>query len=295
MKLKKKIATIALVILVTATVFWVFRSEKGFPNCYSTVKAATPSLAVYSDSEAQSPLTTVNWGTVTLGVASTATFYLKNTGSSSFLLESPTASDFVYEDASDNVLSGDYSQDFTLTLNCTGVQLSPGSIIPAQLSLVIGSGIDSSIVYFSFNIGLGISGIQLNAGWNQVSFSAVPANPNLSSVLSGISGAEAVTWNGSSYTTPTTVTAGQSYLIFVPSSQTLTLTGTPQTTCTVNLNAGWNMVGSVYGQTVSASSVFSGYYQLETWAGTSYQAATTIQDSSGYWVFVLSAQTITLQ
>ncbi len=150
MKLKKKIATIALVILVTATVFWVFRSEKGFPNCYSTVKAATPSLAVYSDSEAQSPLTTVNWGTVTLGVASTATFYLENTGSSSFLLESPTASDFVYEDASDNAVSGDYSQDFTLTLNCTGVQLNPGNIIPAQLSLVIGSGIDSEHCLLQF-------------------------------------------------------------------------------------------------------------------------------------------------
>ncbi len=55
------------------------------------------------------------------------------------------------------------------------------------------------------------------------------------------------------------------------------------------------MIGSVYGQSIAASSVFSGYYQLVTWTGTSYQTATTIDDGQGYWVLVLQATDVTLQ
>lgn len=102
-------------------------------------------------------------------------------------------------------------------------------------------------------------------------------------------------WSGTSYSTPASAVAGRSYWVFVPSNQTLTVTGVPSTSNTVALSAGWNMLGSVRGQSLSASSVFTNYYQLVTWTGTSYVAASTINDGQGYWVFVLQATEITLQ
>ena len=137
--------------------------------------------------------------------------------------------------------------------------------------------------------------ISLSAGWNQVSFTVIPSNPSFSSILNGISGYEVSTWTGTNYTTPTSAVAGQAYWIFVPTNQTVSITGTSSTTCTVDLQEGWNMIGSVYGQSIAASSVFSGYYQLVTWTGTSYQTATTIDDGQGYWVLVLQATDVTLR
>jgi hypothetical protein len=136
--------------------------------------------------------------------------------------------------------------------------------------------------------------ISLSAGWNQVSFSVIPSNPSFSSILSGISGYQISTWNGTSYITPLSATAGQSYWVFVSTNQTLTITGTPTSNVTLTLQAGWNLIGSVFGQSIAASLVFSGYYQLVTWTGTSYQTATTINDGTGYWVLVLQATDVTL-
>jgi hypothetical protein len=56
----------------------------------------------------------------------------------------------------------------------------------------------------------------------------------------------------------------------------------------------WNIIGSVNGQTVDCNSIFSGYYQLLTWSGTSYTTATTIEPGKGYWALVLTPTHITV-
>ena len=137
------------------------------------------------------------------------------------------------------------------------------------------------------------SSISIVAGWNEISFSVIPSDTTFSSILSGVGTYEVYTWTGSTYVMPTNVIAGQAYWVFVPSNQTLTVSGTPVTSVTVSLSAGWTMIGSVNSQTIPAS-IFTGYFQLYIWTGTSYQVATSISDSCGYWVFVENAQNVTL-
>jgi hypothetical protein len=137
------------------------------------------------------------------------------------------------------------------------------------------------------------SSISLVAGWNMISFSVIPSDTTFRSILSGVGTYEVYAWNGSAYVRPTDAIAGQAYWVFVPSNLTLTVSGTPVTSVSVNLSAGWTMIGSVNNQNIPAS-IFTGSYQLYKWTGTSYQAATSISDSCGYWVFVQKAQSVTL-
>jgi parallel beta-helix repeat protein len=174
---------------------------------------------------------------------------------------------------------------YASTSNCT-VTLQPGDTFSVTFT-------SAPTITVTGLLGAGTI-MSLVAGWNQVSFSVVPSNAAFSSILSGI-GYEVRSWSGTSYTTPTSAVAGQSYWIFVPTAHNLPVIGTPSASCTVALQAGWNMLGSVYDQSLAASSVFTGYYQLLTWTGTSYQTATTIGDGQGYWVFVLQSTEITLQ
>jgi len=296
--MKKKIVALGLLlILVVAAFFIVDERNTILPGNFSFVKAQSVDMGVYSNAQASSVLSDINWGNVSLGVATTTIFYVKNLGDDAYVIGPPESSSLVCDDNSGTLLTGDYSPCFTLTLNCSGTQLNPGEVVAAQLSLTIGYDINPNVTYFSFDISLTISTLQLSAGWNQVSFSIIPANPDFSNILSGISGYQAVTWNGTSYVTATSVDAGRAYWILVLSAQTINMLGAVSNTCTLALNPGWNMIGGVFGQSLSASSVFTsgGYYQLDTWTGTGYQTTTTINDGQGYWVFVLTATDITLQ
>jgi len=66
---------------------------------------------------------------------------------------------------------------------------------------------------------------------------------------------------------------------------------------TLNFNAGWNMISlSVVPEDVSASDVLDGvgYYQLVTWSGTGYLAASDFESGRGYWLLVLEDVNVTV-
>ncbi len=56
-----------------------------------------------------------------------------------------------------------------------------------------------------FLIGLESSSyeFELSAGWNMISFPSIPDNPSFSSIFSNVSFYQVLTWDGSSYVTPT--------------------------------------------------------------------------------------------
>ena len=137
--------------------------------------------------------------------------------------------------------------------------------------------------------------LNLTAGWNLVSFSVTPSNASFASILANVSSYQVRTWNGTAYTTPLSAVTGQAYWVFTLTNTTQTVSGTEVTSATIHLTAGWNMIGSVYGKTVTASSVLTGYYQLSVWTGTQYQTASSIQDGKGYFVLVLTGTDVTLQ
>jgi len=137
--------------------------------------------------------------------------------------------------------------------------------------------------------------LTLNPGWNMISFPALPDDPSFSSVFSEVSFYQVLTWDGTSYTSPTTAEAGVGYWVLVLEETTISIVDyNPVTSYTKSLPAGWSMIGSIYEETVEADDVFPGFYQLLTWDGTSYVTATIIEPGKGYWALVLESTTITL-
>ena len=135
--------------------------------------------------------------------------------------------------------------------------------------------------------------IELEAGWNMVS---VPLTPFPSNATADVfPDAEAVyTWNpvSKSYETPDTIDSKKSYWVAVTEDDTVTVTGASVTEWTDELAAGWNMVGSVYGNPVDIDDLVddpTGALQTNAiyhWnpAEKSYAVAAEIEQGLGYWM-----------
>jgi hypothetical protein len=138
--------------------------------------------------------------------------------------------------------------------------------------------------------------MSLKAGWNMVSFPMIPRDARFSSVFSSAGFYEVFTWSGTSYVDGKNgnATAGQSYWVLVLADTTIDITGALVESYEVDLPAGWTMIGSIYGDTVDAATVFPSTYELLTWSGTSYATATKIEPGRGYWALVLVNTEITV-
>jgi len=135
--------------------------------------------------------------------------------------------------------------------------------------------------------------LELSAGWNMVSLPVEPEDPAATSVLDGVGFHQLVTWSGSSYASATSFDAGQGYWLLVLEDVDISISGIPVTEVTLNLSPGWSMVGGP-DEIVQASEVFPGFYQLVTWSGSSYIAASEFIPGSGYWALVLEETQIQL-
>jgi hypothetical protein len=215
----------------------------------------------------------------------------------------------------------DAGSQFTLNYDMTGSAAVPPTLIGTDTNVPSGgtasvpwAGLDLGTTYYWYAVANDGNGgktqsdtwnfttystvvyhMNLNAGWNMVSFPVIPSNTSFASIFAGKGYYQVLTWSGTSYTTPTNVEAGRGYWVLVLSATTLDITGVPVASYSLTLPAGWSMIGSIYGKTVNAGTVFSGYYQLLTWSGTSYITATTIEPGKGYWTLVLFSTPITVQ
>jgi len=135
--------------------------------------------------------------------------------------------------------------------------------------------------------------LELRAGWNMVSLSVIPEDPSASSVLSGISFYQLVSWSGSGYVTATLFEAGRGYWLLVLEDVNVTVSGAPVDSLSLSLSPGWSMVGGTYDE-VQATDVFPEFYQLVTWTGTGYTTATVFEPGKGYWALVLAETQIQL-
>ena len=140
-----------------------------------------------------------------------------------------------------------------------------------------------------------LSSVELLAGWNMVSFPVLPDDSSFSSIFGDVGFYQVLTWDGTSYISPTVAETGVGYWVLVLENTSIAINEpNPVTGYEMDLPAGWSMIGSIYGVTVDASSVFPGFYQLLTWDGTSYVTSTTIEPGKGYWALVLEPTTITV-
>jgi sugar lactone lactonase YvrE len=105
-----------------------------------------------------------------------------------------------------------------------------------------------------------------------------------------------------SYIVPTTIDHKLGYWVAVVEETQITVTGIPATTWTGTLLTGWNMIGSVYGNAVTATDlddepddvVLDGAIYWWDPGSKSYDAASTLTQSKGYWAATTEGCTLTM-
>jgi len=147
--------------------------------------------------------------------------------------------------------------------------------------------------------------VDLKAGWNMVSVPVVPADTSRAAVFPPADVVAVYTWNPSqkSYEVPISIAPEVGYWVAVTTDKTITITGTPVTTWTSSLIAGWNMVGSVCGDPVAVAELTTDVSPdplvrgaVYAWNPTqkSYSPADAVAEGLGYWVAVTSGCNLTM-
>jgi alpha-amylase len=129
--------------------------------------------------------------------------------------------------------------------------------------------------------------VTVHTSWNMVSLPLTVMDGSRQSLFPH-SISNAFTWgSGSSYLRQDTLHAGPAYWLKFPSPDTVTLTGYPAAVETIQVRAGWNMIGSVSSE-ISTSSIIERPRPMIrspffTYAS-NYRQSTTIIPGAGYWV-----------
>ena len=136
-------------------------------------------------------------------------------------------------------------------------------------------------------------------GWNLVSVPVILDNTDPSAVFPGNCGV--YTWDGSAYVVPTAIEPGVSYWICYINPVVITVAGTPVTSYTRSLMAGWNMIGSTT-ENVDFTDpndspngfIIDGTLYWFDPATCAYVGATTIEPTKGYWVCAVNVCALTV-
>jgi hypothetical protein len=147
--------------------------------------------------------------------------------------------------------------------------------------------------------------ISLTAGWNMVSVPLELPEDGDSPADVFPSAVAVYSWDPvlKSYGVPTTIEPEVGYWVAVTGDKTITVTGTPVTSWEDHpLIAGWNMIGSVCGDSVavgdldddpSGSILDSAIYWWNP-VSKSYETATSIVEGQGYWAATTVGCTLTM-
>ena len=128
--------------------------------------------------------------------------------------------------------------------------------------------------------------ISLNDQWNMISLPLLVDDPGISSLFpTAISAAFDYS---SGYNSRDSLAHGKGYWMKFSSAQNVPLIGTPMTRDTIDVNAGWNMIGSVFTKIpVSSINSIPGGIITSTffnYNGSTYLEADSIAPGSAYWV-----------
>jgi len=144
-KLSITTAVVALVIIGTALALTTYAAITTSSTLTSTGTVSTSAnLSVYSDSACTTPLSTINWGTLTAGGNTTQTIYIKNTSSGVSLTLNMTANGWSPTSADGPV---------AITWNQESTDLQPGQSVAATITLTV-SPTEVGITTFSVQINI---------------------------------------------------------------------------------------------------------------------------------------------
>lgn len=127
--------------------------------------------------------------------------------------------------------------------------------------------------------------LQTTTGWNIISVPVTPIDSSKSSVFSSAVSAAFAYNNG--YVQRDTLQTGPGYWVNFGPTQQVSVSGEPLVTDTVDVNAGWNLVGSISSPvaTTSVTSlpagiIMSSFYGFDN----GYVTVSTLMPMKGYWV-----------
>jgi hypothetical protein len=149
MQLKKTaiiplIALVFIAIALSVVTAGVLNAQQNVPaqgHIGGSITTNTVNIGVYSDSQATSLCTNIDWGTLNSGSIATKTVYIKNTGNITETL-SMTTIDWIPQTATSSLF---------LTWNKESATLQAGAIVPATLTLNVAAE-TGDISDFNFNI-----------------------------------------------------------------------------------------------------------------------------------------------
>lgn len=151
-------STIDVVIATPTPMWWI----PGGPGSGGTTSTPAPTLdtplelSFYWDNETTNPVSELDWGTISPGGESQKLVYLKNVGEASLTILHVTVNNLVCKDVSQSNLIGDYTQYFSISLDCVGSRLAPQEVIQGIFTLQIEENI-IDVHTFSFQVTVTIS------------------------------------------------------------------------------------------------------------------------------------------
>ncbi len=137
--------------------------------------------------------------------------------------------------------------------------------------------------------------VNYNAGWNILSIPINLSNMSFNNIFPEAASFAYYFDNG--YQIASTAELGKGYWLKFNSAVSKNLVGTPQSSVTINVKSGWNIIGPLH-QSIPTSSVSTNppgiisslFYSYNN----GYQTATTLEKGKGYWVKVSSNGTMTI-
>jgi len=133
--------------------------------------------------------------------------------------------------------------------------------------------------------------IDLKAGWNMVSIPVIPDNNSVQAIFGSIPTLDTMpikTWESPLFIEVDEIESKKGYWIFTPVATTICITGKPITNKTLNLKAGWNMVGTVGMENMTIAAVPNqvSICPAVTWISPSFIETDIIEPGKAAWVFV---------
>jgi PKD repeat protein len=134
-------------------------------------------------------------------------------------------------------------------------------------------------------------GIKLEAGWNMVSIPVVPDNKSVHAIFGDIPTLHTMpvkTWQAPIFINATEIQPKMGYWVFTPTNTVINVTGKPISNITLDLRAGWNMVGTVGIANLTISGIPNQVPQRPavTWVAPSFVETDIIKPGKSAWVFV---------
>lgn len=151
-----------------------------------------------------------------------------------------------------------------------------------------------SIYHISYKSSTASSPIELSAGWNLISLPFREDDYHPGAIFPGFLPNTAFEY-GHAYSPVQTLVNGKGYWIKTSATWSGNISGSILPTTTLNLQQGWNMIGTVDHVVVAPS---GGIVTTQAWyfdvTSGSYQSASTLQPGRGYWLKASSEGTIIL-